>query len=110
MKGHAQAGYDILKDVPFIIPIADIIGQHHERMDGTGYPNGLKGDEILPEARVLTVADVIESMASHRPYRPALGVDVALAEIMRGRGTIYDTEVCDAALRLFNEKGYTLPN
>ncbi|MCT8088194.1 PAS domain S-box protein [Acinetobacter sp. C_4_1] len=110
MKGHAQAGYDILKDVPFNIPIAEIIGQHHERMDGTGYPKGLKGDEIHPEARILTVADVIESMASHRPYRAALGVEVALAEILRGRGTIYDAEVCDAAVRLINEKGYVLPS
>ncbi|UDM39928.1 HD-GYP domain-containing protein (plasmid) [Acinetobacter haemolyticus] len=110
MKGHAQAGYEILKDVPFNIPIAEIIGQHHERMDGTGYPKGLKGDEIHPEARILTVADVIESMASHRPYRAALGVEVALAEILRGRGTIYDTEVCDAAVRLIKEKGYVLPS
>ncbi|GAA5185397.1 hypothetical protein GCM10023345_18590 [Acinetobacter kookii] len=110
MKGHAQAGYEILKDVPFSIPIAEIIGQHHERMDGTGYPKGLKGDEIHPEARILTVADVIESMASHRPYRAALGVEVALAEILRGRGTIYDAEVCDAAVRLINEKGYVLPS
>ncbi|OTG70342.1 PAS domain S-box protein [Acinetobacter sp. ANC 4218] len=110
MKGHAQAGYEILKDVPFNIPIAEIIGQHHERMDGTGYPKGLKGDEIHPEARILTVADVIESMASHRPYRAALGGEVALAEILRGRGTIYDTEVCDAAVRLIKEKGYVLPS
>lgn len=110
MKGHAQAGYEILKDVPFSIPIAEIIGQHHERMDGTGYPKGLKGDEIHPEARILTVADVIESMASHRPYRAALGVDVALAEILRGRGTIYDVDVCDAAVRLIKEKGYVLPS
>jgi len=110
MKGHAQAGYDILKDIPFNIPIAEIIGQHHERMDGTGYPKGLKGDEIHPEARILTVADVIESMASHRPYRAALGIDVALSEILRGRGTIYDAEVCDAAVRLIKEKGYVLPS
>jgi len=110
MKGHAQAGYEILKDVPFNIPIAEIIGQHHERMDGTGYPKGLKGDEIHPEARILTVADVIESMATHRPYRPALGIEVALAEILKGRGTIYDVEVCDAAVRLIREKGYVLPS
>lgn len=110
MKGHAQAGYEILKDVPFNIPIAEIIGQHHERMDGTGYPKGLKGEEIHIEARILTVADVIESMATHRPYRAALGIDVALAEILKGRGTIYDTEVCDAAVRLIREKGYVLPS
>ena len=110
MKGHVQAGYDILKDIPFNIPIAEIIGQHHERMDGSGYPNGLKGDEIHPEARILAVADVIESMATHRPYRAALGIDVALAEILRGRGTIYDVEVCDATVRLIREKGYVLPS
>lgn len=84
MKGHAQAGYEILKNVPFNIPIAEIIGQHHERMDGTGYPNGLKGEEIHPEARILAVADVIESMATHRPYRAALGIDVALCEVLKG--------------------------
>ncbi|WP_052127884.1 HD domain-containing phosphohydrolase, partial [Acinetobacter sp. HR7] len=110
MKGHAQAGYEILKDVPFNIPIAEIISQHHERMDGSGYPKGLKGDEIYHEARVLTVADVIESMATHRPYRASLGTDVALAEILRGRGTIYDAEVCDAAVRLIRDKGYVLPS
>ena len=110
MKGHAQAGYEILKNVPFNIPIAEIIGQHHERMDGTGYPNGLKGEEIHPEARILAVADVIESMATHRPYRAALGIDVALCEVLKGRGTIYDTEVCDAAVRLIKEKGYVLPS
>ncbi len=81
-----------------------------ERMDGTGYPNGLKGEEIHPEARILAVADVIESMATHRPYRAALGIDVALSEVLKGRGTIYDTEVCDAAVRLIKEKGYVLPS
>ncbi|MHA3117155.1 PAS domain S-box protein [Acinetobacter sp. ANC 4635] len=109
IKGHAQAGYEILKDVPFNIPIAEIIGQHHERMDGSGYPKGLKGDEIHLEARILAVADVIESMSSHRPYRAALGVDAALVEILHGRGTVYDADVCDAAVRLINEKGYVLP-
>lgn len=109
MKGHAQAGYDILKDVPFPIPVAEIIRQHHERMDGSGYPRGLKGDEILPEARVLAVADVIESMASHRPYRPAVGLDAALAEVENNRGRLYAPEVVDAAVRLVRNKGYALP-
>jgi putative nucleotidyltransferase with HDIG domain len=109
IKGHVDAGYEILKHIPFPTPVADIIRQHHERMDGSGYPLGLKGDDILPEARILAVADVIESMASHRPYRPALGLDVALAEVQKGRGRLYDPEVCDAALRLIRDKGYVLP-
>jgi len=109
MKGHAQAGYDILKDVPFPTPVAEIIRQHHERMDGSGYPRGLKGDEILPEARVLAVADVIESMASHRPYRPAVGLDAALTEVENNRGRLYAPEVVDAAVRLVRDKGFVLP-
>ena len=109
VQEHAQAGYDILKDVPFDAPVAEAIRQHHERMDGSGYPRGLKGDEILPEARVLAVADVLESMAAHRPYRPALGLDVALAELVRGRGTLYDTEAVDATVRLIRDKAYVLP-
>lgn len=109
VRGHAEAGYQILRNVPFPTPVAEIVRQHHERMDGSGYPQGLKGDQILPEARVLAVADVLESMASHRPYRPALGIDVALAEIIRGRGPAYDPEVCDALLRLVHDKGYQLP-
>ena len=109
VKCHAQTGYEILKDVHFPLPVADIIRQHHERMDGTGYPQGLRGDEIMPEARVLAVADVLESMAADRPYRPALGLDVALAEIVRGRGSIYDSEVADALVQMVQEQGYTLP-
>lgn len=109
MKGHAQAGYEILKDVPFAAPVAEAIWQHHERMDGHGYPRGLKGDEILPEARVLAVADVLESMASHRPYRPALGLEVALKEVEQGKGKLYDPEVVDAVVRLVKEKGYVMP-
>ncbi len=109
IKGHAQAGYDILKDVEFAAPVAEIIRQHHERMDGSGYPRGLKGDEILPEARVLAVADVVESMAAYRPYRPALGLDVALAEIDQNRGRLYDAEVAEAMVRLVREKNYQLP-
>lgn len=109
IRGHAQAGYDILKDVPFPFPVAEIIYQHHERLDGSGYPRGLKGDEILPEARVLAVADVIESIATHRPYRPARGLDVALDELEKGRGTTYDSTAIDAFGRLLREKGYKLP-
>ena len=110
MRGHAQAGCDILKDVPFPTPVAEIIRQHHERMDGSGYPQGLRGDAILPEARVLAVADVIESMASHRPYRPAVGLDAALDEVVKNWGTLYAPEVVDAAVRLINDKGYALPS
>lgn len=109
MRTHAQAGFEILKDVKFSLPIAEIIHQHHERMDGSGYPQGLKGDEILPEARVLAVADVFESMCTHRPYRPARGSDAALAEIVANRGTLYDPEVCDALIQLVQEKGYKAP-
>jgi len=109
VREHAQTGYEILKDVPFPFPVADIIRQHHERLDGSGYPQGLKGDAILPEARVLAVADVIESIASHRPYRPARGLDVALEELERGRGVQYDPEAIDAFSRLLHDKGYRLP-
>ncbi|SER69104.1 MASE3 domain-containing protein [Giesbergeria anulus] len=110
IKCHAQTGYEILKDVHFPMPVAEIIRQHHERMDGSGYPQGLRGNDIMPEARVLCVADVLESMAADRPYRPALGLDVALAEIVRGRGTVYDAQVADALVRLVRERGYTLPD
>lgn len=110
VKGHAQAGYDILKGVPFDMPVADVIHQHHERMDGSGYPQGLIGDAILPEARILGVADVLESMSSHRPYRAALGIDAAMAEVEAHRGTLFDPEVVDAAHRLIRDKGYVLPS
>ncbi|MDH2916660.1 MAG: CHASE domain-containing protein [Gallionella sp.] len=109
IKGHPQAGYDVLKDVKFPWPVAEIALQHHERMDGSGYPRGLKGDEILLDARIMAVADVVESMSSHRPYRPALGIQAALAEIERGSGSIYDPSVASACLRLFREKDYSLP-
>jgi PAS domain S-box-containing protein len=103
IKTHAQAGYDILKDVDFPWPIADIVRQHHERQDGSGYPQGLKGAQILVEARIMAVADVVESMSSHRPYRAALGIGPALKEIERGRGSAYDPAVADACLKLFRE-------
>jgi PAS domain S-box-containing protein len=108
IKEHAQSGYDILKDVESPWPLAQIVYQHHERMDGSGYPRNLKGDEILMEARIMAVADVVEAMASHRPYRPSLGIEVALEEIEKNKGTFYDAAVADACLKLFREKGYKL--
>ena len=109
IKGHPQASHDVLKNVEFPWPVAEIARQHHERIDGSGYPQGLKGEAILLEARILAVADTVEAMSSHRPYRPGLGIDKALAEIERGRGTAYDPEVADACLKLFREKGYAVP-
>jgi PAS domain S-box-containing protein/putative nucleotidyltransferase with HDIG domain len=106
IKTHPQAGYDILKNVKFPWPIADIILQHHEKMDGSGYPQGLKGDQILLESRILTVADVVEAMSSHRPYRAALGIEAALDEIRRGRKVEYDAAAVDACLKLFTEKEF----
>ncbi len=103
IKTHPQSGYDIVKDVEFPWPIARAILQHHERLDGSGYPNGLKGDEILLEARIIAVADVVEAMSSHRPYRPAKAIDAALAEIERGMGTLYDAQAAQACLKLFRE-------
>jgi PAS domain S-box-containing protein len=106
IQEHARQGYEILKNVESPWPLAEIVHQHHERMGGSGYPRHLKGDEILLEARILAVADVVESMASHRPYRPALGIDAALEEISKNRGILYDPEVTDTCLKLFQEKGY----
>lgn len=109
IQGHSQASYDVLKAVKWPWPVAQIALQHHERMDGSGYPHGLKGEAILLEARIMALADVVEAMSSHRPYRPGLGIDEALAEIERGRGSVYDPVVADACLRLFREKRYQLP-
>jgi HD-GYP domain-containing protein (c-di-GMP phosphodiesterase class II) len=106
IKEHAQRGYELLKNVESPWPLAEIVHQHHERMDGSGYPRHLKGEKILIEARILTVADVVEAMASHRPYRPGLGIDAALNEIERHRGTFYDDAVAAACLKLFREKGF----
>jgi PAS domain S-box-containing protein len=108
IKEHSRIGYEMLKDVESPWPLAQIVYQHHERMDGSGYPRNLKGDEILMEARIMAVADVVESMASHRPYRAALGVEAALEEIEKNKGIFYDDVVADACLRLFREKGYKL--
>ena len=108
IKTHSQSGYDILKDIEFPWPLADFVLQHHERMNGSGYPQGLKGDDILLEARIMAVADVVEAIASYRPYRPALGIDLALKEISGNKGILYDADAVDACLKLFQEKGYTL--
>ncbi|PKN89244.1 MAG: hypothetical protein CVU51_01110 [Deltaproteobacteria bacterium HGW-Deltaproteobacteria-1] len=108
IKEHPQSGYEMLKNVDSPWPLAQIVYQHHERMNGTGYPRNLKGNEILMEARIMAVADVVEAMASHRPYRAALGIEAALEEIEKNKGIIYDADVVDACLKLFREKGYQL--
>jgi PAS domain S-box-containing protein len=108
IKEHSKSGFEMLKDVESIWPLAKIVYQHHERMNGTGYPRNLKGEEILLEARILAVADVVEAMASHRPYRASLGIEAALEEIEKYKGSLYDDAVVDACLRLFRKKGYQL--
>jgi len=109
IKTHPQSGYDILKDIDFPWPVAQIVLQHHERLDGSGYPLGLKGSEILPEVRILAVADVVEAIVSHRPYRPALGLDLAIDEIANSRGILYDPDVVEACLKLLANNQYILP-
>jgi len=106
IKNHSQIGYNILKSIDFSYPIAQIVLQHHERPNGSGYPNNLKGDKILLEARIIGVADVVEAMSSYRPYRPALGIDKALEEISKNKGILYDPEAVDVCLKLFKEKGF----
>lgn len=108
IKQHAQIGYEMLKNIESPWPLANIVLQHHERINGSGYPGNLKEDEILLESRILAVADVVEAMASHRPYRPSLGIEFALEEIEKNSGILYDALVADACLRLFREKGYQL--
>ena len=107
IQTHAEAGYDIVKNIKFPWPIALTILQHHERMDGSGYPQGLKGEEISLESRIIAVADVIEAMVSRRPYRAELGIDAALGEIRQGRGTLYDPAVVDACVRVLEEKSFS---
>lgn len=106
IKNHSKIGYDILKKVDFLWPVAEIVYQHHEKVNGSGYPRGLKGDEILLEAKIICVADIVEAMSSHRPYRPALGIDVALEEISKNKGILYEPEIVDVCLRLFKEKRF----
>src|SRR5665648_955956 len=107
VKIHSEAGYNILKSIDFEGNVAEIVYQHHERMDGSGYPRQLKGEQILKEARILCVADVVEAMMSHRPYRPALGVTAALEEIEQGAGTIYDADCVNICLKLFRDEGFS---
>ncbi|MCG6946370.1 MAG: HD domain-containing protein [Deltaproteobacteria bacterium] len=106
IKDHPQVGYEILKEIEFPWPVAQIVLQHHERIDGSGYPVGLSGDDIIIEAKTLAVADVVEAMASHRPYRPTLGRDMALKEICQNRGVLYDADVVDACMKLLQEKNF----
>jgi putative nucleotidyltransferase with HDIG domain len=108
IKIHAQGSYDILKTIEFPWPIARIAWQHHERLDGSGYPNGLNGDNILLEAKILAVADVVEAMSSYRPYRPALGIEKALGEISHNRGVLYDPDIVDVCLKLFSDNSFKL--
>jgi len=106
IKTHAKTGYEILEGIEFPWPIAQMVFQHHERINGSGYPSGLSGNEILMEAKILGVADVVEAMASHRPYRPSLGTDKALDEILKNKGILYEPEVVDACLKIFKEDGF----
>jgi HD-GYP domain-containing protein (c-di-GMP phosphodiesterase class II) len=108
IKEHPKTGYDILKGIDFPWPVALSILQHHERMNGSGYPGHLSGEDIILEARILAVADVVEAMASHRPYRPSLGIDKALEEIAQKKGILYDSAVVDACLALFNDEGFNI--
>lgn len=106
IKEHAQNGYEILKNIAFPWSIAQIVLQHHERLDGSGYPHGLRGEQILLESRIVAVADVVESMISHRPYRPGLGLDAALAEIEQHKGSLFDPVVVEACVRIFREQDF----
>jgi len=106
IRRHPQVGYDILKKIDFPWPVDLIVLQHHEKMDGSGYPQGLSGKEALVEARILCVADVVETIASHRPYRPGLGLDKALEDITKNRGILFDPHVVDACLALFQNKNF----
>ena len=106
IKAHPTTGFEILADVDFGIPVAEMVLQHHERLDGSGYPRGLKGEEILPGARILAVADVVEAMSSHRPYRAALGMEAALAEVREHAGVKFDAQVVAVCCRLFEDEGF----
>jgi putative nucleotidyltransferase with HDIG domain len=106
VKTHPEVGYDILKNIAFPWPVADIVLQHHERINGSGYPRKLKGPDIIIEARIINVADVVEAMASYRPYRPSLGIEKSLEQISKNRGILYDEAAVDACLKLFNENRF----
>jgi HD-GYP domain-containing protein (c-di-GMP phosphodiesterase class II) len=106
IRTHSQVGYDLLKTIDFPWPIAQIVHQHHERLNGSGYPQGLSEDQILVEAKILSVADVVEAMASHRPYRPARGIDLALDHIQEEKGNLYDNIVVESCMSLFTDKGF----
>ena len=106
IRTHPEVAFSIVRGLPFPWPVAQVILQHHERLNGSGYPQGIAGDKILLEARILSVSDVVEAMATHRPYRPALGMQKALQEIKEHRGTLYDADVVDACTRLINDKGF----
>jgi len=106
IQDHSKLGYDVLKNIEFPWPVADIIIQHHEREDGSGYPNGLRGKDILIEAKILIVSDVVEAMSSHRPYRPALGIDKALKEIKKNKGKLYDPKIVDTCVGLFEKNNF----
>jgi putative nucleotidyltransferase with HDIG domain len=108
IKSHPQVSYNILELIKFPWPVKKAILQHHERLDGSGYPDGLSGDDIIIEARILGVADVVEAISSHRPYRPAIGLENAMREIIKQRGILYDSRVVDACLKLFEEKDTSL--
>jgi len=110
LQTHVDQSYEIVKEIDFPAAVIEMIHQHHEHMDGSGYPQKLVGPQIITEARILAVADVVEAMTSHRPYRPALGIDKALEEIMQFRGEKYDVDVVDACFRLFREKGFEFTN
>jgi HD-GYP domain-containing protein (c-di-GMP phosphodiesterase class II) len=107
IKTHPFSGHNILKDIDFYWPIARIVLEHHERMNGSGYPNGLKGEQILLESRILSIADIVEAISSHRSYRAALGIDLALEEITGNSGVLYEPEAVDACVRLFKEKRFS---
>jgi HD-GYP domain-containing protein (c-di-GMP phosphodiesterase class II) len=110
IKEHVMLGYELIKDVRFPWPISDIVLQHHERLDGSGYPQGLKEDAISLESKIVAVADVVEAMGSHRPYRAALGIEIALEEIEAKSGTLFDAAAVEACLRLFRKEGYKFPD
>jgi putative nucleotidyltransferase with HDIG domain len=109
MNGHPETGYSILKDIPFTWPVAEIMRQHHEKLDGSGYPLGLTADQILPEAKVLAVADIVEAMTSNRPYRQGMDLELVLREVEGQAGVYLDAEAVQACLRLFRERKFVLP-